>query len=523
MRRPTILVLVFIALLIPSAQFAWRNSDMPDFGRLHDDALMFVSAQSIAQGQGYRIPSLPENPYQTKYPPLFPAYLSLAWMLNPSFPGNLAIATVLIWPWLAIFIVLAWVLYRQDGFSPARALLLTAGLGLSPYMVLFGSLMLSEVFFTCFLLAALLLARRAGNRAILLAGLAAACAYLTRTAGIALIVSVPALLLWKRDWRRAGLFLAGSLPAVFAWSWWSRTHLPQSNDMSLLYYVDYMAFEKATVGWDNFWIVVWKNIDQILYGMGSLVLPKVVAFLPLKILTQVIAIAMLAGVVRLVRRGIAVDYAVFGLLSVGILSIWHYPPNERFVLPLFPLLLAGLFTELEHLMIMLRKALRHKDSAQRAVAVMFATGAAGMVAAAIGLQVYMSFGLLNQVAAQERSKVAERRADYRWMAANLPAGANVLSNDDPLLYLTSGHRGNSILLMPRWWYADDQESVINAYKNAAPYCRARGLQYLYSTPDDLSRFTEGSDIDQVLAAVRSDPHLKAVLTNSAGTLYRVSP
>ena len=79
------------------------------------------------------------------------------------------------------------------------------------------------------------------------------------------------------------------------------------------------------------------------------------------------------------------------------------------------------------------------------------------------------------------------------------------------------------LLMPRWWYADDQDSVVNAYKNAARYCRMRGLQYLYSTPDDLARFTEGSDIDKVLAAVRSDPNLKPVLTDSAGTLYRVSP
>jgi hypothetical protein len=370
-----------------------------------------------------------------------------------------------------------------------------------------------------------LLARRPGNGAILLAGFAAACAYLARSAGVALVVSVPAVLLWKRDWRRAGLFLATSLPAVVVWSWWSRSHLPQSHDMSLLYYVDYMAFEKATVGLDNFGIVLWKNIDQILYGMGSLVLPKVVAFLPLKILTQMIAVAMLAGVVRLVRRGIAVDYAAFGLLSVGILAIWHYPPNERFVLPLFPLLLAGLVTELDHLADMLRKAFQHKDTSQRVVAMMFATGAAGIVAAAIGLQAYMTFGLLNQSAAQERSKVAERRTDYRWMAANLPAGANVLSNDDPLLYLTSGHRGNSMdgLLMPRWWYADDQDSVVNAYKNAARYCRMRGLQYLYSTPDDLARFTEGSDIDKVLAAVRSDPNLKPVLTDSAGTLYRVSP
>src|SRR5260221_12302517 len=149
-------------------------------------------------------------------------------MLNPSCPGNLATAMVLIWPWLAVFLALAWALYRQDGFPPARALLLTAALGLSPYVVLFGSLMLSEVFFTCFLLAALLLARRPGNGAILLAGLLAACAYLARTAGIALVVSVPIVLLWRRDFRRAGLVLVTSLPAAVAWSWWSRSHLPPS-------------------------------------------------------------------------------------------------------------------------------------------------------------------------------------------------------------------------------------------------------------------------------------------------------
>jgi hypothetical protein len=37
MRSRAALIFAFIVLLIPSAQFAWRNSDMPDFGRLHDD------------------------------------------------------------------------------------------------------------------------------------------------------------------------------------------------------------------------------------------------------------------------------------------------------------------------------------------------------------------------------------------------------------------------------------------------------------------------------------------------------
>jgi hypothetical protein len=523
MPRRIWIVLAFFVLLIPSAQFAWRNRDMPNFGYLHDDAMLFVTAQSVAQGHGYRISSLPENPYQTKYPPLYPAYLSLVWMLNPNFPDNLATATLFTWPWLVVCLVLACAMYRQDGFPVKRALILTALLGLSPYMVLFSGMLLSEVFFTCFMLAGLLLARRPGKAAIVLAGLVAGCAYLTRTAGIALVISVPALLLWKRDWRRAVLFLAASLPAVGAWSWWMQSHLPHSKDMSLLYYVDYMAYEKATVGFDNLAVILWKNVDQILYGMGSLVLPKVVDVLPVKILAQVIAVAMLAGVVRLVRRGIALDYAVFALLSVGILAVWHYPPNERFVLPLFPLLLAGLVTEAEHLWSMLHKALRHKDISQRVVAAMFGAGVAAVFLAAVGLQFYMTFVSLPKTAELQRVALADRRAAYQWMSANLPPGTAVFSYDDPLLYLYGGHRGNYRALMPRWWYADDHAQMVNAYRDIAGYCQSRGLTYMYFTTEDLSRETGEQDRKAIEALVRSNPSLRPLYTAGIGTVYQVSP
>ena len=54
------------------------NSDLPSFGDLHDDSLYYVSAKSLADGGGYRIESLPGEPAQTKYPPLYPLLLSLA-------------------------------------------------------------------------------------------------------------------------------------------------------------------------------------------------------------------------------------------------------------------------------------------------------------------------------------------------------------------------------------------------------------------------------------------------------------
>src|SRR5574340_1031798 len=43
-----------------------------NFGRYHDDTLYFSSAQALAQGRGYILPSLPGNPPQTKYPILYP-------------------------------------------------------------------------------------------------------------------------------------------------------------------------------------------------------------------------------------------------------------------------------------------------------------------------------------------------------------------------------------------------------------------------------------------------------------------
>src|ERR1043166_9103598 len=115
MRIGTLRVFLFLILLIPSAQFAWRNRDMPQFAGLHDDGVLFVSAKSLASGEGYRILSLPEAPAQTKYPVLYPLFLSFVWKLNAKFPDNLQAGTLLSWLLLVVLLALAWRLYRDDG------------------------------------------------------------------------------------------------------------------------------------------------------------------------------------------------------------------------------------------------------------------------------------------------------------------------------------------------------------------------------------------------------------------------
>jgi hypothetical protein len=515
--------ILFLVLLIPSAQFAWRNRDMPQFAYLHDDGVLFVSAKSLADGNGYRIPSLPENSFQTKFPPLYPAVLAAIWKLNPSFPANLSLATALCWAAMALCLALSWKLFQGYGLSSGRAWLVAALLGLNPYFILFGCMLFAEMWFTCLVLVSLLLARKETAWAAFGAGVAAAAAYLSRTAGIALLVSIPVLWLWRREWRRALAFASPLLAAMAVWTLWTRAHLPRTTDLTVLYYADYMGFRAPNFGLDNITVILWKNLDRILYSIGGLILPEVTDMLPVKILTQVLGVAMISGVIRMARRGMAVDYALFSLASSGILMMWHYPANERLVLPMAPLLVAGFITEAGHFWAMLRLALRQGDTGQRVVGAGFGLVATSLIAVAFGLQVYMTFVFLHKSTELQRARLADRRAAYQWMAKNLPSSATILSYDDPLVYLYSGLRGNYMPLMPRWWYADDHASMVRAYADIASYCRRRGLGYFYFTTEDLSRETGEEDRQAIVKSVQENRELEPLFQAGIGTVYRVRP
>ena len=512
--------LIFLILLVPSAQFAWRNRLMPQFAYLHDDGLLFISARSLTSEGGYRISSLPENPSQTKFPPLYPLYLSLIWRINPHFPDNLPLASLLSWLVLVAFLALAWTYFGRAGFSKSRSWLLVGLLAANPYVILFGATMFSDVFFACWVLAVFLTLSRGGARMALIAGVLAGCAYLSRTAGIALLISVPAWMAWRKEWRRAGYFLAGMLPAVAGLAWWTRAHALHSADPTLVYYTDYIRYY-FNLRLESLPVVIWKNLDQTLYSMGSMVLPRVFDPLPVKILTQVIAVAMIAGTVRLARRGIGTEYALFGLASAGILLVWDFPATERNIVPLYPLLVAGLIAEIEHMGRTLKAGFRARDAGQRVAAGVFSAGAAAALVAAVVLQAYVTFGFLHQMAAQKRAKLADLRAAYAWISQNVPASANVLSYDDPLLYLYTGRHGNYLPLNPLWWYEENHSAIQGAYRDLAAYCRGRGLQYVFFTTEDLERETGDEDRLAVSRLVEENPELKPVFHAGIGTVYKL--
>lgn len=514
-------LLIFLLLLLPSARFVWHNRDMPEFGYLHDDGLQYLTARSVAGGNGYRIQSLPENPAETKFPPLHTLYLSIVWRLNPNFPSNLYQASIFCWSVLAALLGLSWLYYRRVGLPLWRVYVLGALLALNPYLILFGVTPFSEIFFTCLVLITLLLVEQTQIHWIILSGVAASAAYLTRTAGIALVAAIPLYFLWKRQVKNAVAFTLAMLPGVIVWSLWSRTSMLHTDDATLIYYLDYIRGHSMSVGLDNLAVVVWKNLDQTLYAIGSLILPKVVDLPVVKILTQVLAVASISGVVRMVRKGQMAAYALFGLVSVLILLIWHFPPNERLVLPLLPLILAGLVTELDQLAQNIRGAFTHKDRSQRVAAALFGGAVGVLLAGVLALQLFVTFSYLDESAQQKRAKLQDLKQAYSWISANLPADARILSYDDPLMFLYTGHQGNYLPLLPRLWYAEDHEKMIAAYRDLPAYCRRRGLGYVYFTSDDPSREVGDEDRQKIAEVVKANRDLIPLFHAGIGTVYKV--
>ncbi|HEY2845077.1 MAG TPA: hypothetical protein VGJ09_15550 [Bryobacteraceae bacterium] len=519
-RAVWIVPLLLLAALAPSAAFLWHYSDLPGFGDLHDDSLYYVSAKSLADGGGYRLESLPQQPHQTKYPPLYPLLLSIAWRINPGFPQNLPIAAWISWlAFPAIMIQLVW-LFPRLGIDGWRAMLLIALVAVNPYMMVFSSTLVSELVFTALLIATLLLTERATRSAVIGAGVIAGLAYLTRSAGIVFLLAGP-LYLWMRHKRSEALLFAGAmLPFVLGWTVWTRIHQISTSDPTLIYYTDYLRYELYSISLRDLPVFLWRNVDGLLLGLGSLALPNIASSFVLKTLAQVLAVAMIAGVLRMVRGGRGLLYALFAAGSCVQLLAWHFPPNERFVLPLFPLALAGLLTEMEHLYGMLRAGLRHRDAGQRVVAAGMLLAAAGILLGAVGLQIYTGSVLLpEQESAHRRSNMA-RAATYDWIRASLPQDALLLSGEDALVFLNTGRHAVRRTLPPPFWYREDHARIVDWMSNVGPFGKEHGLTYFAFSGVDFREGIGEDDRDAIEKAIRSSPALSPLYRTETAAVYR---
>lgn len=520
--------LAVITFCLPSALFVWLNSDVPMFCSSHDDCLYFVSAKSLAQQGEYRIESLPGEPYQTKYPPLYPLLLSIAWRMNPQFPANLTPAVWISWLALPAMLYLMGLLLREMGAGGRGLWLSIALVAVNPYTLHFSSMLLSETVFTALLLGALLLTERAAanGKPVWLAaagGVAMGFAYLARTAAIAALPAVVLFFVLRKQPRKGFWFAAGMLPCVAGWTYWTQAHRTVVTDPAWMYYLDYIGYQFLNVPLKDLPLVAWKNIDSTLWAMAALVVPKASKSILLKIFSQVIAVAMISGSVRMIRRSGWSAYAAYGAGSLVILTLWHFPPDERFVYPLFPLALTGLFVELKHLYGILKAVLLNPEHPQRTAARFIAATVGTVLCFCMALQVLMNTVYLPVTYGEHRAKRVAQSPALRWIREGTPESAVVLAVRDPMVYLSTGRHSLSRQILTTHWYHQDREAVVDTFRTADTFARKNGAEYLYYADRDFGWAIDDEDFERIGEALEKNRELETVFREKDIFVYKVPP
>ena len=208
---------------------ALAASSPVSLGFFGDDAVYATTAKALAEGKGYRHLSIPGEPLQTKYPPLYPAVLSLVLRARPDLPDDfpwLLVPTALAGAGAVLLSALYW--RRILGASGRLAAAIAVLAALSPAWLAFTRYTMSELLYALLATAALLClderepstGDRRGIARLLLGAALVGCAVLTRPIGVSLaIAAVATPVLRRRTWD-ALLVLAVILSCVAPWWSW---------------------------------------------------------------------------------------------------------------------------------------------------------------------------------------------------------------------------------------------------------------------------------------------------------------
>lgn len=353
-------VVVALGLLLGAVAFWGANKAI--LGVFHDDGIYAVVGKAVAQGDGYRIVSLPTAPAQTKYPFLYSYLLSWIWALNPSFPQNIALlkglnVTVLV----AIFFV-AVIYYRRaaGGSTAAAAALFAVLVCCNPIIFGFTDYVLSDLWLVLLSLCALTLCAGAEadrgrfSRLLLLAGITG-LACLSRSAALPLVFAGAIHTFMVRGWRGAAYFLLGVALFMAPWLAWLWYHSQPPTDSLFAYYTAYDATGAAA----GEWAAAMKRHGSIVLGNARYLSDMLEMFYLTPLLPGFgffLVFFSFLGVIASARREEIFAWSFF-VISVALLLAWPFHPG-RYMAPMAPLALLLLFRGMTGAHSRLKTALR---------------------------------------------------------------------------------------------------------------------------------------------------------------------
>src|ERR1700676_1571732 len=449
------------AILIVYAASVARLKPTNFFGLSEDDALYFSSAQALAGGQGYILPSVPGTPRATKYPVLYPCLLSWICRWNPSFPANLAegVALNVVFGWA--FLTAAFLFLRRlGGLRDAQSLFLTAFCALHPFVLFFTSNLMAEIPFAALALSAMVLAGKTirgehEKASAVSSGILSGLSILMRVLGAPISVGLCLAILLRQGWRKSAHFAAGALPFFAVWLWRSLAVAPQkalisisscsrSWQMAWLYYTSYLGFWKAHTFQNHaMWHFLKENLILVVVQPGSYLVEP--GFLPVAaVLASAPAAVLSAGAIRgglLVRERNGnwqpVHYALFFYILPVL--VWNYPLAERFLIPFLPFFVGAIWLEGRMLIERIQWSLRTQGLRKEGFAIVVLC--LGILALLLSVASSFERGLVlvRQNSERRGELLTDKREAYTWLRDHTATDTKVIAYEDASAYLYS-HR-----------------------------------------------------------------------------------
>lgn len=474
------------------------------FGLAQDDTIYFSSAKALAQGQGYVLPGLPGTPPATKYPVLFPWMLSFIWRWNPSFPSNLVAAIGLVGAFGCAFLVGAFLLLRDClGLRAGEALGLVAFCGLHPVFLLYSGSIFSDVPFAALAVSAMIVANRAlrsdGRLAgCMLTGALAGLSILVRAIGLPIAIGFLLFAGAKRAWRQAAAYAGAIAPFIIAVLWRSFAETPHLPNLApyppgpgwvqtWAYYTNYPAFRQmASPSIHSAGTFV---LNQALYFIASVpryfLSPLFDRSISLWFVTTIVVFAITtAGVIHQAKKmGWQPAHAALAVYIVAILS-WDYPEAERFLIPFFPLVVAGFWFESKTTIARSWNSVR----AARKITDRVVFGGSACALVVVLVCIVWNFGWgdrrdLKRLSSQRGVLLEEKQEAYEWLRGNSRRDARVVASEDGCLYLYTGRTAMApVALLPSGAYDSGRLNFDLAH--IMDVAQGIGADYWLASPDD---------------------------------------
>lgn len=311
------------------------------------DELDYASISRSLEAGSYREVQLARAPRHVKYPPGYPALLLAVRKLGgPSHDLVRALNLAFV---AGAIIGIFFLVRKVAGVGPALAAFTL--LAVNPSLLNVGVTMLSEAPYLGFSVAALVasaFAPAASSRTAYLATFLALAAFLTRSAGLALVLGIGLWLLQRR--RRRELFAYAVASLVVVGGWFAYTRMVPHEVAGRSYRTDLAGFDAAATPQAPSRVgLAYRNA----VGYGTDALPSALALptIPGTKIDNVLWLAALValggvGIVRLGQTVPAVGWYL--VLSAALLAAWPWR-QDRLLLPLVPFVLAAILIGAHHL------------------------------------------------------------------------------------------------------------------------------------------------------------------------------